>query len=132
MKPKYTEILNMRCRDCFEWAITVANKLLNSDIPIRERKEVYEKRLSKEQINTLVLADLKDFGWDEVKETPKEKDMIAMELRGLIQLGLMVDEKTVCYIGKLYPLAKLKIKHVFRKQRESVKQCRPLKDILTD
>lgn len=132
MQPKFVEILNNKCVDCFAWTATTMKKFFGIDVLVRDRTGLSLQTQSKEQINKLVMSDVYDFGWDIVDDKPKEKDMIVFEMRGLYQVGVMLEDNLVGFCNKLYPLNKIKYIHVLRKQRESVKECRPLKDILTD
>ena len=132
MQPKYVEILNKKSVDCFAWTAEAMKKVFNIDVLVRDRTGLSLQKQTKDQINKLVLSDLKDFGWDIVEDEPKIKDMIVFEIRGLYQVGIMLEDNLVGFCNKLYPLNKIKYIHVLRKQRESVKECRPLKDILTD
>lgn len=132
MQPKFVDILNIKCVDCFAWTATAMKKFFGIDVLVRDRTGLSLQKQTKDQINKLVLSDVKDFGWDIVEDEPKEKDMIVFEIRGLYQVGIMLEDNLVGFGNKLYPLNKIKYIYVLRKQRESVKECRPLEDILTD
>ena len=132
MQPKYVEILNNKCGDCFAWTAEAMKKVFGIDVLVRDRTGLSLQKQTKEQINKLVLSDVKDFGWDIVEDEPKIKDMIIFERFGLYQVGLVLENNLVGFCNKLFPLNKIKYLYVLRKQRESVKQCRPLEEILTD
>ena len=132
MQPKFVEILNSKCVDCFAWTATTMKKFFGIDVLVRDRTGLSLQKQSKEQINKLVMSDVYDFGWDIVDDKPKEKDMIVFETRGLYQVGIMLEDNLVGFCNKLYPINKIKYIHVLRKQRESVKECRPLEDIFTE
>lgn len=130
MNPKYSEILNIKTRDCFEWTAMAANKIFNLNIPIREREEVYSKHLTEEKVTELVLKDLSDFGFDIVDDEPKPNDLISFGVKKMIAVAVVLDDGMVGFCGKLYPLKRMDIKKVFRKTREGVKECRPLNEVL--
>ena len=73
MQPKFVEILNNKCVDCFAWTAEAMKKVFGIDVLVRDRTGLSLQTQSKEQINKLVMSDVYDFGWDIVDDKHKEK-----------------------------------------------------------